>query len=160
MFRQKGYASQGLTLSLSVMLVMAVAFGALLIPNARDVLDAIQLKRRVETLFEQSLDRYSLHVLRRHCVAHSSLSTADLPPLPADGIATYQVRYRQSTVRRSAPLGVEVEVTIREADSLNTIGAYSQPDRFMPPNHLIFFKPLTVGIKEWSAWKGNTGCFQ
>lgn len=157
---QQGYATQEIALSLSVILVMAVAFGSFLLPKAGGVLDAIRIEGRVETLFEQSFDRYSLHVLSRRCVAHSSLSTADLPPLPADGIASYQVRYRQSTTRRSAPLGVEVVVTIREADSLNTIGAYSQPDRFIPPNRLIFFKPLRVDIKEWSAWKGNTGCFQ
>ncbi|CAK1812557.1 Transporter [Vibrio crassostreae] len=158
--RQRGFLLMDVVMTYGVWVVAIAATLAVLLPKALTFTEAVQIDRTVVQLQEQSEAHYYQQVLTTRCLPQTALSLSDFPPLTPDGLAHYQVGYRQSAASNTPPIGIEVSVTLTRPHSLNTVAAYSAPERISPSKVLIYFAPLVVDLPDWAHWDTTTGCLK
>ncbi|MFA0078407.1 hypothetical protein AB4427_09710 [Vibrio artabrorum] len=156
--RQRGFLGWEALISYGVWVVAITATLTLLLPRAMAFREAMQIDHTLRQLQEQSQAYYDQQVLTTRCLPQTALSLSDLPPLTDDGLAHYQVGYRQGRTANAPPMGIEVTVTVLHAPSLSTVAAYTDPERLLPPQSLRFFTPLKGDLPDWAGWNTNTGC--
>ncbi len=158
--RQRGFLLWDVALSYGMWVVVLTATLALLLPRAMALSEAMRIDHTLKQLQERSQAHYDRQVLTTRCLPQTALSLSDLPPLTGDGLAQYQVGYRQGGTPHAPPTGIEVTVTLTRPDSLNTVAAYTDPERLLPPQSLRYFTPLRGNLPDWAQWNTTTGCLQ
>ena len=158
--RQRGFLLLDVVMTYGAWVLAITATLAVLLPKVMTLAEAIQIDRTVVQLQEDSQAHYYQQVLTTRCLPQTALSLSDLPTLTPDGLAHYQVGYRQGTTSNTSPIGIEVSVTLTRPHSLNTVAAYSAPERISPSEDLIYFTPLVIDLPDWAHWDTTTGCLQ
>ncbi|PMM78483.1 hypothetical protein BCT49_00145 [Vibrio lentus] len=85
---------------------------------------------------------------------------SNITPPASDGLASYQVRYRQDSLSNTQPRDIEIEVTMKASLNLDTFSYYLAPDETQAPSTLRFYEPIVMDQPDWDGWNRSTGCFE
>ncbi|MCY9828826.1 hypothetical protein [Vibrio chagasii] len=121
---------------------------------------AVSVQDAVTHLKAEGLAFYHHRVLTSRCLPQATLSNADITQPASDGLASYQVSYRQDSQPNTQPRDIVVEVTLDASLSLDSFSYYLTPDEILPPSTLRFYEPIIIEQPDWSGWNRNTGCFE
>ncbi|MDN3683202.1 hypothetical protein QWZ04_23120 [Vibrio tapetis subsp. quintayensis] len=159
MERQQGVLTLDIAIAIMFMAMLSVVVVSGIQVELSRGYSALTIKSNVHQILDESELHYHKQLIISRCMPQSGLSMSDLSFTPNDGLATYKVNYRQSSLIVTSPLGIEVEVTLNAGVR---IGSWS----FLKPNirketgELIFFRPLNVEVSDSANINPTTGCIK
>ncbi|MDC5711153.1 hypothetical protein [Vibrio europaeus] len=76
-----------------------------------------------------------------------------------DGLASYEVSYRQTSSANTRPVGIQVSVSLLDRQEESAITRFLAPDEIRTPR-LIFNAPLNYQLPDWQQLNTSTGCIK
>ena len=147
-------------LSLSLVGAMLIGVAIPLQRTLHTYQRALNIQDAITHIEEESLSVFYEAVLSSRCLVQDGLSMSTITMPASDGLATYQVRYRQDGQPHTPPRDIEIEVTLDASQSLVDLSYYLSPDEIAPPSTLRFYIPIVIEQPDWSGWNLSTGCFE